>query len=99
MKATLIFKEISEKKIECPVAGRSAIELFPKIFEKIRSMRCECSIVEKDIANEYNKWCVRHTSINSEIPEEINNAWDTKCGYAVPYSFMYRQSLKKMNNF
>ena len=95
MKATLIFKELSGKKIECSVAGRSDIELFPKIFEKISSMRCECSIVEKDIANKYNKWCARHTSMDGEIPEEINNAWHARCGYALPYSFMYRQSLKE----
>lgn len=95
MKANLIFKTIEDKTTEFTVAGKTRIELFPKIFEKIKTMKCECSIKESDIAAQYNKWCQRHTNAYGVVPEEITNYYQARCGYAVPYSESYKMTLRQ----
>ena len=95
MKATLIFKSTDSKNTEITVTGKTRIELFPKIFEKIKMMKCECSIAESDISAQYNKWCQRHTNSYGVVPEEITNYYQVRCGYAVPYSESFKMMLRQ----
>ena len=86
-------KLIFNGKREVVVAARSKKELFANIYSEIKNQNSECSVQDKTISREYNKWCADHT-LTPEIPKRIVNWYQAKCGFAVPYSKAYRKILK-----
>ena len=87
--AKLIFDDVRE----VVVTARSKKELFGNIYTEIKKQNSECSVQDKTISLEYNKWCADHT-LTPEIPKRITNWYQAKCGFAVPYSKAYRKMNK-----
>ena len=86
-------KLIFDSTKEVVVKARSKKELFANIYSEIKKQNSECSVQNKIISREYNKWCAEHT-LTPEIPKRITNWYQAKCGFAVPYSKAYRKINK-----
>jgi hypothetical protein len=80
--------------VSVTVTGRSKKELFANIYSEIKQRAVECSIEDKSLSREYNKWCAVHTSTQT-VPEKISHWHQARCGFAVPYAETYKkQNLK-----
>ena len=78
---------------EVVVTARSKKELFGNIYAEIKKQNSECSIQDKTISREYNKWCAEYT-LTLEIPKRIVHWYQAHYGFAVSYSKTYRKFLK-----
>ena len=76
------------------ITGRSKKELFSNIYSEIKKRNAECSIEDKTLSREYNKWCADHT-MTSSVPDQILNWHQARCGFAVPYATTYRKIIGK----
>ena len=81
---------------ECYVSGETQQQLFENIKEKIWAKSSEATILDKAIADEYNKWVACQWGSTS-VPKQINNIGQQQMRFALPYSQDFKQWLRSRN--
>lgn len=76
------------------VYGKNKKELLKAIREKIWAMRgAEATIVDKQVAKEYNAW-ITQLYHQRKTPEKIENQVTAQMLYALPYTEEFKRSLR-----
>ena len=81
---------------ECLVSGKKRNDLFGQIRQKIWAMSSEASILDEEVAREYNRW-VSDVWRAKDVPAEVNNIMQRDMRYALPYSQEFKQWLRRNN--